>query len=163
MCGIFGVWGHQRAAALTHLGLYSLQHRGQESAGVVAVGPDGVARSVRKMGLVSEGFSAGDVANLQPVDFELQRRQGHTQISGSLRDVPCVALERTHQIVALECGEGTIQQAALAFVLIEIGDMEFQREVVVGNPVAIARRDYAFDQVLELADVPRPPIAAQHP
>lgn len=64
MCGIFGVWGHQRAAALTHLGLYSLQHRGQESAGIVAVGPDGVARSVRKMGLVSEGFAASDVANL---------------------------------------------------------------------------------------------------
>ena len=64
MCGIFGVWGNQRAAALTHLGLYSLQHRGQESAGVVAVGPDGVGRSVRKMGLVSEGFSASDVANL---------------------------------------------------------------------------------------------------
>lgn len=64
MCGIFGVWGDQRAAALTHLGLYSLQHRGQESAGIVAVGPDGVARSVRKMGLVSEGFAASDVANL---------------------------------------------------------------------------------------------------
>jgi amidophosphoribosyltransferase len=64
MCGIFGVWGHQRAAALTHLGLYSLQHRGQESAGIVAVGPDGVGRSVRKMGLVSEGFGADDVAKL---------------------------------------------------------------------------------------------------
>jgi amidophosphoribosyltransferase len=64
MCGIFGVSGHQRAAALTHLGLYSLQHRGQESAGIVAIGPDGVGRSVRKMGLVSEGFAASDVANL---------------------------------------------------------------------------------------------------
>jgi amidophosphoribosyltransferase len=64
MCGIFGVWGHQRAAALTHLGLYSLQHRGQESAGIVAVGPDGTARSVRKMGLVSEGFAASEVATL---------------------------------------------------------------------------------------------------
>ena len=64
MCGIFGVWGNQRAAALTHLGLYSLQHRGQESAGIVAIGPDGVGRSVRKMGLVSEGFAASDVATL---------------------------------------------------------------------------------------------------
>ena len=65
MCGIFGVWGHQRAAALTHLGLYSLQHRGQESAGIVAVGSDGVGRNVRKMGLVSEGFAASEVAKLQ--------------------------------------------------------------------------------------------------
>jgi amidophosphoribosyltransferase len=62
MCGIFGVWGHQRAAALAHLGLYSLQHRGQESAGIVWVGPDGGARSVRKMGLVSDGFD--EVANV---------------------------------------------------------------------------------------------------
>ena len=37
MCGIFGISGHADAAALTHLGLYSLQHRGQESAGIVAV------------------------------------------------------------------------------------------------------------------------------
>ena len=65
MCGIFGVWGHPRAAALTHLGLYSLQHRGQESAGIVAIDPVGQARSVRKMGLVSEGFTAADVAPLQ--------------------------------------------------------------------------------------------------
>jgi amidophosphoribosyltransferase len=76
MCGIFGVWGHQRAAALTHLGLYSLQHRGQESAGIVGVGPDGVARAVRKMGLVSEGFAASDVENLHG-----SVAMGHTRYS----------------------------------------------------------------------------------
>ena len=38
MCGIFGVSGHAGAAEITHLGLYALQHRGQESAGIVAVG-----------------------------------------------------------------------------------------------------------------------------
>src|SRR5919112_5978040 len=60
MCGIFGVHGHPDATALTHLGLYSLQHRGQESAGIVAVDDAGEARVARRMGLVSEGFS-GDV------------------------------------------------------------------------------------------------------
>ena len=53
MCGIFGVWGHDRAPELTHLGLYSLQHRGQESAGVVAVEETG-ASAAKEMGLVSE-------------------------------------------------------------------------------------------------------------
>ena len=76
MCGIFGVWGHPSAAALTHLGFYSLQHRGQESAGIVAIDADGVARSVRKMGLVSEGFAAADVA---PLRGELAI--GHTRYS----------------------------------------------------------------------------------
>jgi glutamate synthase domain-containing protein 1 len=34
-CGVFGIFGHPEAANLTYLGLYALQHRGQESAGIV--------------------------------------------------------------------------------------------------------------------------------
>ncbi len=64
MCGIFGVWGHSGAASLTRLGLYALQHRGQESAGIVAVGEDGVAHSLRKMGLVSEAFTTEELEHL---------------------------------------------------------------------------------------------------
>ena len=41
MCGIFGISGHPDAANITHLGLYSLQHRGQESTGIVAVAVEG--------------------------------------------------------------------------------------------------------------------------
>jgi amidophosphoribosyltransferase len=54
MCGIFGVRGQTDAVALAKLGLYSLQHRGQESAGIVAVDEHGAARGVRSMGLVSD-------------------------------------------------------------------------------------------------------------
>jgi len=53
MCGIFGVRGHPDAVALTKLGLFALQHRGQESSGIVAV-DGGSARGVRSMGLVSD-------------------------------------------------------------------------------------------------------------
>ena len=53
MCGIFGVSDVPEAARLTYLGLYALQHRGQESAGIVAVDRDGLARAHRGMGLVS--------------------------------------------------------------------------------------------------------------
>ena len=53
MCGIFGVRGHPDAVALTKLGLFALQHRGQESSGIVAVA-GGAARGVRSMGLVSD-------------------------------------------------------------------------------------------------------------
>ena len=35
-CGVVGVYGHQEAAKLVYLGLYALQHRGQESAGIVS-------------------------------------------------------------------------------------------------------------------------------
>jgi amidophosphoribosyltransferase len=54
-CGVFGIYGHAEAARLAYLGLYQLQHRGQESCGIVA--SDGVTlRSERAMGLVSEVF-----------------------------------------------------------------------------------------------------------
>lgn len=56
MCGIFGISGHRDAAALVHLGLYSLQHRGQESAGIVAA-EHGEVNAIRAMGLVSDQFS----------------------------------------------------------------------------------------------------------
>ncbi len=56
-CGLFGIWGSLQAASLTYLGIYSLQHRGQESAGIVSF--DGEEfREHRGMGLVSEIFSS---------------------------------------------------------------------------------------------------------
>jgi amidophosphoribosyltransferase len=64
MCGIFGVQGLPQAASIVHLGLYSLQHRGQESAGIVAVDGDGGARVARKMGLVSDGFDSTTIGSL---------------------------------------------------------------------------------------------------
>jgi len=54
-CGVFGMYGHPEAARLTYLGLYALQHRGQESCGIVAAdGPE--LRLERAMGHVSEAF-----------------------------------------------------------------------------------------------------------
>ncbi len=64
MCGIFGLRGHPDAASAVHLGLYSLQHRGQESAGIVAVDEHGDARSIKIMGLVSEGMTPERLASL---------------------------------------------------------------------------------------------------
>jgi amidophosphoribosyltransferase len=64
MCGIFGVRDHPDAAQVAHLGLYSLQHRGQESAGIVAVDEQGAARAVRALGLVSETFDPAQLRSL---------------------------------------------------------------------------------------------------
>ena len=56
-CGVFGIYGHPNAAELTYYGLYALQHRGQESAGIVT--SDGEQFRVhRDMGLVSQVFDA---------------------------------------------------------------------------------------------------------
>jgi amidophosphoribosyltransferase len=54
-CGVFGIFGHPEAANLTYLGLYALQHRGQESAGIAAA--DGERMRVsRAMGQVADAF-----------------------------------------------------------------------------------------------------------
>ncbi len=50
MCGIIGVSGIPDAARLAYLGLYALQHRGQESAGIVAVDREGQATAASRHG-----------------------------------------------------------------------------------------------------------------
>lgn len=54
-CGVFGIWGHPHAAQVTYFGLHSLQHRGQEGAGIVA-NDGGTLRGHREKGLLSEVF-----------------------------------------------------------------------------------------------------------
>jgi amidophosphoribosyltransferase len=74
-CGVCGVFGHPEAAKLSYLGLYALQHRGQESAGIVTSnGADLIAH--RGMGLVQEIFQPEVIARL-PGDIAL----GHTRYS----------------------------------------------------------------------------------
>ncbi|HZK91661.1 MAG TPA: amidophosphoribosyltransferase [Stellaceae bacterium] len=64
-CGVFGVFGHPDAAALTALGLHALQHRGQEAAGIVAY--DGEQFNAhRGMGLVGDNFGAPEVIRKLP-------------------------------------------------------------------------------------------------
>jgi len=74
-CGVFGVFGHQEASKLTYLGLYALQHRGQESAGMVS--SDGSDLYLhRAMGKVEEIFTPAVLANL-PGNLAI----GHTRYS----------------------------------------------------------------------------------
>jgi len=63
-CGVFGVFGHPEAANLTYLGLYALQHRGQEGAGIV-VSNDGQLNAHRGVGLVSDIFKPHKLARLR--------------------------------------------------------------------------------------------------
>src|SRR6185295_12628526 len=76
-CGVFGVFGHRNAAQLTYYGLYALQHRGQESAGIVT--SDGVKFvEHRGMGLVSQIFNT---EALERLGKETTMAIGHTRYS----------------------------------------------------------------------------------
>jgi amidophosphoribosyltransferase len=74
-CGVFGIFGHPEAANLTYLGLYALQHRGQESAGIVTADGDRM-RVSRAMGHVADAF---DESALQALPGHLAI--GHTRYS----------------------------------------------------------------------------------
>jgi len=63
MCGVFGIHGHEEAANIAYLGMHALQHRGQESAGLVAV-EDGRLRRHVAMSLVSDAFDRDTLAKL---------------------------------------------------------------------------------------------------
>jgi amidophosphoribosyltransferase len=74
-CGVFGIFGHPEAANLTYLGLYALQHRGQESAGIAAADGERI-RVARAMGQVAEAFDEPTLAKL-PGHLAI----GHTRYS----------------------------------------------------------------------------------
>ncbi len=62
-CGVFGIYAHPEAANITYLGLYSLQHRGQESAGIVSSDTKEL-HSHKGMGLVADVFSEDRLSKL---------------------------------------------------------------------------------------------------
>ncbi|MGE5541556.1 MAG: amidophosphoribosyltransferase, partial [Bacillota bacterium] len=108
-CGVFGIFGHPDAATLTYYGLHALQHRGQESAGIV-VG-DGLCLKIHKgMGLVSEVFDEGVLAGL-PGD----RAIGHVRYSTTGATLPVnaqpILLRCRGSSVAL-CHNGNLVNAA---------------------------------------------------
>jgi amidophosphoribosyltransferase len=75
-CGVFGIFGHPDAAAITALGLHALQHRGQEAAGIVTY--DGSRfHSERRLGLVGDTFSRRDVIDRLPGNVAV----GHVRYS----------------------------------------------------------------------------------
>ena len=75
-CGVFGVFGHQEAAAIATLGLHSLQHRGQEAAGIVS--SDGTQFFIeRHVGLIGDNFTKQSVIDR----LKGTRAIGHTRYS----------------------------------------------------------------------------------
>ena len=105
-CGVFGIWGHPDAAKLTYFGLHSLQHRGQEGAGILS-NDAGQLKRHRDMGLLSEvfrdpanldrltGTAAGEasVDNIQPFLFKFYDNQFGLAHNGNLTNAESLRRE----------------------------------------------------------------------
>jgi len=79
-CAVFGIWNHKEASLLTYLGLYALQHRGQEGAGIVSLN-QGQHLSFKNIGLVGDVFSEEKLKTLSGL-----AAIGHTRYSTSGSD-----------------------------------------------------------------------------
>jgi amidophosphoribosyltransferase len=99
-CGVFGIYGHPEAAKLTYLGLYALQHRGQESAGITA--SDGARiRAVRNMGYVNEIFDKDALGTLP----------GHVSIGHTRYSTAGESKLANAQPILIDCVHGQIAVA----------------------------------------------------
>ena len=111
-CGVFGVYGDPEAATLTYLGLYALQHRGQEGAGIVSAKNGDLKRFVG-VGLVSDVFPKNKQHRLERLDGDIAI--GHVRYStfgtSTLKNVQPLAADYAKGTVAL-CHNGNLVNAA---------------------------------------------------
>jgi amidophosphoribosyltransferase len=107
-CGVFGIYGHSEAANLTYLGLYALQHRGQESVGIVT--SDGGRLQIHKaMGYVADTFNENTISRLGGM-----MAIGHVRYStagdSGLKNAQPILIDCAHGEIAI-CHNGNIVNA----------------------------------------------------
>ena len=166
MCGIVGIYGHKDASRLTYLGLYALQHRGEESAGIVAYNR-GKIKFHCGMGLVGDVFDEkvikslhGNVAvghvrysttgssiskNIQP--FLVSHKKGHIAIAHNGNLVNTMQLRRGME----ERGSifQTTMDSEIIVHLITKSDKQDKEQVVIE---ALSQLEGAYSIVLMLDD-----------
>jgi amidophosphoribosyltransferase len=99
-CGVFGIFGHPEAASLTSLGLYALQHRGQESAGIAAADGERI-RVARGMGHVNDAFG----------EETLDKLPGHLAIGHTRYSTAGESKIENAQPFLIDCAHGQIAVA----------------------------------------------------
>lgn len=154
MCGVFGIHNHHEAANLAYLGLHALQHRGQESAGVVT-NDGGTLHAVRKMGHVADIFDQATIAQLRG-----NSAIGHVRYStagGSLpKNVQPLSVELRHGPLAIAHNGNLVNADLLRSELEESGSIfssNADTEVIVhlmarsGEREALGRLAHALNRV----------------
>ena len=99
-CGVFGIFGHPEAANLTYLGLYALQHRGQEGCGIVA--SDGLKlKSHLGMGLVADVFRRDDIFERLPGRSAIGHVRYSTAGGNDMKNVQPIVVDYSRGSIAV--------------------------------------------------------------
>ncbi|HPO13912.1 MAG TPA: amidophosphoribosyltransferase [Candidatus Hydrogenedentes bacterium] len=148
-CGVFGIYGHPEAAKLTYLGLYALQHRGQEGAGIVCA-DNGVLTAHRGVGLVNDVFRPHKLARVNGT-----HGIGHVRYStfgsSNLKNVQPLVVDYARGCMAL-CHNGNLVNAAVLRDQLEAEGAIFQATTdtaVLVHLVARSRETTFTDTIIE--------------
>ncbi len=118
-CGVFGIFNHREAANITYLGLYALQHRGQESAGITT--SDGKClHSHRQMGLVADIFHENIIANL-PGRMAIGHVRYSTSGSSNIKNCQPFAIEYSLGSLAIAHNGNLINDIPIRKRLVDSG------------------------------------------
>ena len=107
-CGVFGIFGHNEAANITYLGLHALQHRGQESAGIVTSDGEQLYAH-RAMGLVQDSFTQDQLARL-PGRIAIGHVRYSTAGASHIKNAQPIAVDYARGSLAV-CHNGNLTNA----------------------------------------------------
>jgi amidophosphoribosyltransferase len=149
-CGVFGIFGHPEASAITALGLHALQHRGQEAAGIVSF--DGKRfHSERRLGLVGDTFSRREVIERLPGSSAVGHVRYSTTGETILRNVQPLFAELNAGGFAVAHNGNLTNGLTLRRELVRNGAMmqsTTDTEVIL-HLVAQSRRNHFIDRYIE--------------
>jgi amidophosphoribosyltransferase len=149
MCGIFGVFGNSEASNLTYLGLYALQHRGQESAGIACA--DGEVITFHKdMGLVADIFSE-DVLSRLPGHIAIGHVRYSTTGSSELKNAQPFVVDFESGSIAVAHNGNLVNTHVLKKEL-EVGGSIFQSTMdteVIVHLIARSRRGRIEERIVD--------------
>ena len=118
-CAVFGIYGHPEAANLSYLGLYAMQHRGQESAGIASADGHRVVVS-KDMGYVADVFDSARLATLEGTSAI-----GHTRYStageSGLTNAQPILIDCTHGQIAIAHNGNLVNAQELKDHLVRLG------------------------------------------
>src|ERR1700704_256979 len=120
-CGVFGIFGHPEAANMTYLGLYALQHRGQESAGIAASDGEQV-RISRAMGYVADVFD-GETLSRLPGSLAIGHVRHSTAGESKLTNAQPILIDCAHGQIALGHNGNLVNAGELRDELVRQGSI----------------------------------------
>ncbi|MDD2318733.1 MAG: amidophosphoribosyltransferase [Geobacteraceae bacterium] len=149
-CGIFGIYNHPEAANMTYLGLYALQHRGQESCGIVS--SDGMyLHSHKSMGLVADVFGDEEIFNSLPGNSAIGHVRYSTTGSSVLKNVQPIMVDYSRGSIAV-AHNGNIVNAQIIKDELEAWGSIFQTTMdteIIVHLLAMSKASSLLDRIVE--------------